>query len=97
MRRKRVEWQCLQWWWVNACLLICSHFYLKERRRFEERYAKLAAQLANLESEQIKLKKEQVQLELQRNSWEDPQWVELSLIRHLGLIPKESVKVIFEP
>ena len=62
---------------------------MKSIRRLEEKSALLQAEIADEEDMQQELK-------LQVASQSDPSWVELSLIKALGLVPEGYTKIYYE-
>ena len=58
-------------------------------------YQQLTEQSAHLQIEKQKLLLRQQNLQLQINSQSDRAWVELILMKELGLVPEEQRKVYF--
>lgn len=77
-------------------MLVCFMLYENGMRKRNYEYAKL---LTSFEELQMK-KKEALALRdhliLQINSQSDPAWVELTLMRGLGLVPEGATKVYFK-
>lgn len=87
----------IQSWWVIAFVLICTIFYeqgLKERNML---YQQLDQKLASLQHEKQQTLREQQNLQLQINSQSDLAWIELTLMKGLGLVPEGHQKVYFFP
>ena len=92
---KRLETLYLKLWWVALFLLFCYTLYEQGLKKRNDQYATLH----NQESELI-LQKELAtalheKLLLQVNSQSDPAWVELVLMKGLGLVPESQTKVFF--
>lgn len=69
--------------------------YMEDKGPYQSIHLELTQQLAALEvklSDELALKE---QLELELASGDDPAWIELMLMKHLGLTPKGAIKVIF--
>ena len=82
-------------WWVILFSLLCytwlEHEYKQQRVVFHE----LTQQLMELKNSQIEASKENNRLLKQINSQSDPAWVELTLIKVLGLVPEQQTKIYF--
>lgn len=64
-------------------------------KKRDQDYEKLFQHLVELQTEKIQAIKIQEELNLQMNSESDPAWIELVLIRELGLAPEEYKKIFF--
>ncbi len=82
-------------WWVIICMLGCGLFYEHSQQRRDRLYEQLERQAKSLlkEKELAELERERLQLEI--NSQSDPDWIEMTLISKLGMIPTDSRKVMF--
>lgn len=86
-----------EWSWTISWTLlcaICAEYALQARNR---EYKELQYERMSLEQhlqEALILNKKLMQ---QINSQEDPAWIELVLMRKLGLVPEDQVKVVFAP
>lgn len=87
--------EILKSWWVLLFFLGCGIVLEKalDVQRFE--YAKLSFQWSHLQREKERLLMEQENLRAQVNSQSDPAWVELTLMRKMGLVPEGQRKVLF--
>lgn len=84
-------------WWVIAFMLLCTIIYeqgLKERNKL---YQQLTEQYNDLQQEKKEVLHQQQNLQLQINSQSDLAWVELALMKGLGLVPEGQQKVYFFP
>ncbi len=82
-------------WWLLLFLLCCGITLESALGRLESDKMKLQEQWSALQLEKEKLLLEQADLKLQVNSQSDPAWVELTLMRKLGLVPEGQTKVYF--
>lgn len=82
-------------WWLILFALLCFGLYEQGVRSKERDSAILQKQLAALDEEYAVLMETQEQLRLQVNSHSDPDWIELVLMRGLGLVPENQTKVFF--
>lgn len=83
-------------WWVIAFLLLCLLFYEKGLEKRNLQYRQLDEQLKVLQLEKAQALTRQQNLQLQINSQSDFYWVELTLMKGLGLSPEDQQKVFFE-
>lgn len=58
-------------------------------------FDKLHAQYMDLQREKLRAYMLKESLTLQVNSQSDPEWVELALMKGLGLVPEGQTKVVF--
>ncbi len=86
----------VQTWWVILFVMICFLAYEKGMRTWDKEYAKLNGRYRDLKREKQLLGHIQDDLLLQINSQSDPAWVELVLMKGLGLVPEGQTKVYFE-
>lgn len=82
--------------WPVLFMLACYLAYEHGMRTWSKEYAMLKSHYMELEEEKQKLLSIQEDLALQINSQSDPAWVELTLIKGLGLVPEGQTKVYFE-
>lgn len=82
-------------WWVVLFTLICAICYEKGRKKIDDDYQKLYRQLTELQT--IKKGKLEIreELTLKVNSQSDPDFVELLLMKELGVIPEGHLKFFF--
>lgn len=82
-------------WWVIAFILICIVTYEQGLKKRDHLYQQLTDQsLASLQEKQEVLQHQQ-NLQLQINSQSDLAWVELTLMKGLGLVPEGQQKIYF--
>lgn len=82
-------------WWVLAFVFTCAIIYeqgLKERNYL---YQQLTNQKIALLQEKQEALRQQQNLQLQINSQSDLAWVELTLMKGLGLVPEGQHKIYF--
>lgn len=82
-------------WWVIAFLLGCFLIYEQGLQKREHHYQQLKEQLISLQQEKNRALDKQEHLQLRFNSQSDPAWVELILMKELGLTPEDQQKVYF--
>lgn len=82
-------------WWVILFMLICYMLFEQGMRKRNRDFSRLETQLEELKSEKLKLLTKQEDLLLQINSQSDPAWVELTLMKGLGLVPEGQKKIYF--
>lgn len=84
-----------QSWWVILFISICSIVYSHASHKKNEVVAILDNQLGTLMNEKDALLQEKEDLLLQINSQSDPAWIQLTLMKGLGLVPDGQLKVYF--
>lgn len=82
-------------WWVIGFSLCCFTFYEQGMHGRKQDYTKLYAQYIDLKKDEKIAQTIQQDLSKQINSQSDPAWVELTLMKGLGLVPEGQIKVIF--
>lgn len=85
-----------QSWWVFLFLALSSLFYFRGMEGKEAAYRELRYRLAALEKEKVLASEEQEELKLQIKSQSDPAWIEMVLMKGLGVVPEGQVKVYFK-
>lgn len=84
-------------WWVMVFLFACAIIYEQGLKERDLVYQQLTEQQTSLTQEKQEALKEQQNLQLQINSQSDLAWVELTLMKGLGLVPEGQQKVYFYP
>lgn len=84
-----------QSWWVVLFASICSIVYSHASHKKNEVLASLDDHLSTLKNEKGLLLQEKEDLLLQVNSQSDPAWIQLTLMKGLGLVPEGQLKVYF--
>ncbi|MBA2728501.1 MAG: hypothetical protein H0U49_10070 [Parachlamydiaceae bacterium] len=82
-------------WWVILFALFCFMVYEQGLKTSNERLMALSNQLDTLQGEKKKVLKQQVRLSKEVESQDDPDWIELTLMKELGLTPEGHTKVLF--
>ena len=79
---------------MAVCLGICF-VYSQSLRKKKEMFAACTLHLMEMEQEFEFLKNEKEYLELKIASQDDPAWIEMVLMRDLGVVPEGYLKVQF--
>ena len=82
-------------WWVILFMLGCYLSYENGLQKKDRDLAKLELQYTELIKKKKYLISQQEDLNRQINSQSDPDWVELVLMKGLGLVPEGQKKVLF--
>lgn len=82
-------------WWVIAFIALCSCVYFQSSGKKKMVIYSLDNQLAAMGEEKSALQQEKEDLLLQINSQSDPAWIQLTLMKGLGLVPEGQLKVYF--
>ncbi|WP_375793306.1 hypothetical protein O1W69_04170 [Chlamydia sp. 12-01] len=100
---QKVHWQkCLEEivvnsWWLILCMLISGFTYDRAIHELKQEERRLQNRVSGLQEKILYAEKEQKELRLHIQHWDDPAVIESALIRRLGLIPKGYTKVCFSP
>jgi len=83
-------------WWVFAFLALSSIWYFHGMRQKDQEQKELQARLEALEAEKGLALEEKEELQLQIDSQGDPAWIEMTLMKNLGVAPEGQKKVYFQ-
>lgn len=92
---KILEEVLIQSWWVILFILLCYMAYEQGMKKRQANFVKLYEQFKDLQIEKKRGLAIQKELLLKINSESDPAWVELTLMKGLGLVPEGQTKVLF--
>jgi hypothetical protein len=81
-------------WSLVAYILAITSFYEFGYHTLSEEKNTLEKKLQVLEDKKQQGENQKEQLTLELNSLNDPMWVELVLIRDLGVLPKDKKKIV---
>lgn len=84
------------WWWVFSFVAICLCFYGQGMNKKGYACFELKKKIAALQHDRDHLAEHHVHLQDQIGSHNDPAWIELVLMKHLGVVPEGQVKVHFK-
>lgn len=85
----------LRCWWVILFCLLCASFYEQGRKRIDGEYRKLHKQLTKAQTVRNQKLNIREDLMLKVNSQSDPDFVELLLMKELGVVPEGHLKFFF--
>lgn len=83
-------------WWVGLVLIFIGMLYIKTDRLKEEKILDLTSCLSQIESEKLVAGLEKERLVDQIKSLEDPDYVEMLLIKKMGVVPEDMIKARFD-
>lgn len=83
-------------WWVVLFGILCFMLLEQGMKTRNHEYAKLREHYVELEKQKKAALFFQEKLLLEINSQSDPAWVELILMKGLGVIPEGQTKVFFD-
>lgn len=92
---KVVELVIIDSWWVILFILCCYGLYVRGLAKRDNDFTKLHAQYVELQKDYKYAVGHKEILLSQINSQSDPEWVELTLMKGLGLVPDGQTKVVF--
>ena len=84
------------YWWVFLFVAICFSVYIHATCKKRETIQGLETYLYSLKSEKQRVLEEKEELMLNIDSQKDPAWIELTLMKGLGLVPEGTIKVYFD-
>jgi hypothetical protein len=93
--RRTIEEIAFRSWWVILFILGCYVSYEHGLQKKEREFVKLQLQYNELQKKKKLLLTQHEDLTRQINSQSDPAWVELVLMKGLGLVPEGQTKVLF--
>jgi hypothetical protein len=96
----RPWWQMLEHflfeaWWMICFIIVSYMIYEHSLKSLSGEYTKLHKEYVGLQFEKKQALEVQTGLLLQINSQSDQDWIELTLMKGLGLAPEEQNKVFF--
>ena len=83
-------------WWVILFIVFCIVGYDQSVQLTDHEYERLLNQAHALEEYKLDALMQQKELSLQLNSTNDRNWMELTLMRRLGLVPQGYIKIYFQ-
>lgn len=89
--------QYSQVWWMALFCLSAFWVYGDAIQKKQVTHQGLQKQWTDLLAQKDRLKKQQEDLALQVSSQNDPEWIQMTLMRELGLVPEGQMKVFFQP
>ena len=87
-----------QWrrtWWVLAFSLSTGWIYLHSMSEKKVAIREVSFRLVEMEKERFLALREKEDLQLRIHSQTDPAWIEMILMRDLGVVPEGFLKVHF--
>ena len=88
--------ECVRSWWVLAFAILTFGLYEQSSGSLSRSIDKLTRQATELENSITQAESTRGDLKLQVASQSDPAWIELSLIKGLGLVPEGYTKIYYE-
>jgi hypothetical protein len=93
--KKSIRSFLLRSWWLIAFLCLCAILYEEGLKTRDILYQQLTDQQRILRGEKLEALHRRENLQRQINSQSDLNWVELTLMKGLGLVPEGQQKVYF--
>ncbi|MBI5273213.1 MAG: hypothetical protein HY861_04445 [Chlamydiia bacterium] len=85
-----------RWWWVALFCTMVGGVYFHSIGEKKQEASALAYRLEEMEKEKRLALQEKEDLSLQLESQNDPSWIEMVLMRDLGVVPEGWLKVHFK-
>ena len=86
---------CIRSWWAIVFTTLTVAFYFQAAHSRSAIFSDLSARLQEMEKEKLLASQEQEELSLQLQSETDPAWIEMVLMKELGVVPEGWTKVQF--
>jgi len=86
----------LQSWWVYLFAAIAYLLFMQGMQKKKEAFQEITKRLEGLSEEKKSALEEREELFLQINSQQDPAYIQMVLMKKLGLVPEGQVKVHFQ-
>lgn len=85
----------VRFWWVVVFTIFCGAIYFQAIKRRESTLLELSFRLQEKEKEKLIALQEKDDLMLRLQSQNDPAWIEMILMKELGVAPEGWIKVHF--
>jgi hypothetical protein len=95
-KEKAYETLIFRSWWMFLFLALCFLVYSHAMHKKDKAYLELQSYLVDLQEQKLALVNEREDLLLQTRSQSDPSWIQMILMKALGVVPEGQVKVYFE-
>lgn len=82
-------------WWVIGCCVLCLIGYIEGIKSRSLMAQELKFKISEIEREIAFASQENEELSLQLASRDDPAWIELVLLKQVGVVPDGFLKVHF--
>ena len=87
---------CIRSWWAIVFSTLCIAFYFQASHNHLNALSDLSARRQDMEKEKLIAAQENDDLSLRLQSEADPAWIELVLMKELGVVPEGWTKVHFK-
>ena len=84
------------WWWVGAFCALIGGVYARSYQEKKTAYSEYAFRIQEMEKELQIASQEREELKLKILSQSDLAWIEMVLMRELGVVPEGWLKVHFQ-
>ncbi|MBF8262596.1 MAG: hypothetical protein HW387_261 [Parachlamydiales bacterium] len=83
-------------WWAVVFSTLCIAFYFQAAHSRSTVLFDLSSRMQDMEQEKLIVAQEQDELNLRLQSESDPAWIEMTLMKELGVVPEGWTKVHFQ-
>lgn len=83
-------------WWVWTFAIACFGLYEQASMKVARDITALDKEILSLEEQIVAASEKKQYLTLQQESFSDPAWIELTLIRVLGMVPEGYTKIYYK-
>lgn len=97
LREKGAKYSWIQkWWWCMLCCFAISLVYLHAMKGKQAALREISFRYHEMEKQLAAAMEEKEDLELRLASQNDPAWIEMVLMREIGVVPEGWMKVHFQ-
>jgi len=96
MWRQLFESLVLRSWWMLLFVGVCFALYARGMEKKKKTLFELKDRFCALEKERSAAQDEKEELLLRIRSQSDPEWIQMLLMKELGVVPEGQVKVYFK-
>lgn len=82
--------------WIAAFIGLCALFYVYGIQKKDGTYRELLLKTKEFEEQKAAVLKHREDLMLQIQSQSDPAWIQMTLMKGLGVVPEGQLKVYFK-
>lgn len=86
---------CIRSWWALVFSTLSIAFYFQAAHGRSMIFSDLTLRMQEMEKEKVAVSQEREDLALQLQSETDPAWIEMLLMKDLGVVPEGWTKVHF--
>jgi hypothetical protein len=91
----RMSWVQKSWWVILFCMAV-GLVYLHALKNRNAALKEIGFRLGEMDKEKLRVLQEKEDLQMRISSQNDPAWIEMVLMREIGVVPEGWIKVHFK-